>query len=708
MSKTIEFATKRIARKMFGLFLITIMFVTVAFPNSITAEQNVPKKRYFVVEKKWENDVESERPKSINIHIVGSDGYTKNDTLTSDGGWKKSYSLPAYDTDNKPITYYVYEDELADYIVSNGENNKLTIKSIEIEDNSERAVVNSPYTVVDNTDSFNNAPKGNIKIDTDLKLSEAKRELSDGFSYSTETPKYANPFDKNDSQATNVVPRILYTGTLAAGENSISGEIKLTWERKAVDYLTGQEYDVQIIVNKIKIYSEVEASNKTIAIMSNVGGYLEMESFVTAFSTNIYENVVGVGADVEIKVLNAPEKSFTQVYITDLDVGDYASGYNYALTNSISDPETCITHKITDGYAEAVELLSGVASDIYVTSDTRLINNNKRFLDGTGSVDVNSSRNSLRFVASANSYKYRWTGSKCETAIIATNPSTVPSAQDYTNELTNSSAVYLVKTFYMDDKGEYDTSKPYSVSSMRIKKPGQDVTVTDDDKTSKQSGYTLDERKDDSIDYTKKWTGTVTEDNTLENPLVLEVYFKKTYTVIYHDNVKEIVWKAADQTNPNLDYGVPTPGYDTDKETKAIEPGDPKRAGYNFLGWSETETGKIITIPEKVTKNADYWAHWEARTDTKYKVEYYYEKDGSYPSAPNYTSPDRFGTTDTTVSVTSDDKIPVLEDYYLNSSMDVKWTGIVAGDGSLILKVYFREKTKPATHTYVAPMTGIE
>src|SRR5699024_4707094 len=87
-----------------------------------------------------------------------------------------------------------------------------------------------------------------------------------------------------------------------------------------------------------------------------------------------------------------------------------------------------------------------------------------------------------------------------------------------------------------------------------------------------------------------------------------------------------------------------------------------------------------------------YYAKWTANTDTKYKVEYYYEENGTYPETAT-SSVDREGTTGATVSVTEADKTPTQDGYVFDEAeISNVLSGTVAGDESLVLKVYFKQQ----------------
>lgn len=117
------------------------------------------------------------------------------------------------------------------------------------------------------------------------------------------------------------------------------------------------------------------------------------------------------------------------------------------------------------------------------------------------------------------------------------------------------------------------------------------------------------------------------------------------------------------------------------------------RAGYNFGSWNTQADGKGTTYAEgsqitSLQNNVTLYAQWIANSDTQYNVATYLEgEDGNYPDKPT-TSITRSAETDTTVSVTDADK-QAPEGYALDPNADNVFDGTVAGDGSLVLKVYF-------------------
>ena len=113
------------------------------------------------------------------------------------------------------------------------------------------------------------------------------------------------------------------------------------------------------------------------------------------------------------------------------------------------------------------------------------------------------------------------------------------------------------------------------------------------------------------------------------------------------------------------------------------------RPGYTFAGWSYTPTGSVVFADkEKVTNLAasgvvTLFAIWNARTDTPYAVEHYGETlDGDWKllSSESFT-----GITDTAVTAVAS----AFTGFTYDTDADNVTQGNIAGDGSLVLKLYY-------------------
>ena len=131
------------------------------------------------------------------------------------------------------------------------------------------------------------------------------------------------------------------------------------------------------------------------------------------------------------------------------------------------------------------------------------------------------------------------------------------------------------------------------------------------------------------------------------------------------------------------------------------------RVGYTFKGWDTDPKGEGSIAPDtqvQVDNNGEnvLYAIWTANADTKYTVEFYYQNgDGTYTL--NH-SDERTATTDTEVSVTADDKAAKENNKYVFEADNKNnvLSGNVAGNGSLVLKLYFKLNTASYTiHHYL-------
>ena len=114
----------------------------------------------------------------------------------------------------------------------------------------------------------------------------------------------------------------------------------------------------------------------------------------------------------------------------------------------------------------------------------------------------------------------------------------------------------------------------------------------------------------------------------------------------------------------------------------------PTRHGYDFLGWFTAEqAGEQITEETSMVTPNDHTlhAHWQAREDTPYTVEHYHQS----PSGVGHTLVDTdhlTGVTDTTVTAVPKEYPGLMEDA---SAAGRVYSGNLAGDGSLVLKLYY-------------------
>ena len=135
--------------------------------------------------------------------------------------------------------------------------------------------------------------------------------------------------------------------------------------------------------------------------------------------------------------------------------------------------------------------------------------------------------------------------------------------------------------------------------------------------------------------------------------------------------------------------------------------GLPSRLGYQVKGWKDANGVEYAADSEARLDNNgsnDLYAVWEA-SDVNYKVEFYYQNvDGTYPDkAKDEDIVTRQGKTDSTVSVTDVDKADKENGkyvYYESYTENIE-SGVVAANGSLVLKLYFKLNQASCTVRYL-------
>lgn len=171
-------------------------------------------------------------------------------------------------------------------------------------------------------------------------------------------------------------------------------------------------------------------------------------------------------------------------------------------------------------------------------------------------------------------------------------------------------------------------------------------------------------------------SGTIAADGSL----VLKVYYdRKTYSITY---------KVTGELFADDSFKVESPvryGADISQITDDME-----KQGYEWSGWTGFPAdGKMPAGNVEVT------GHYEASTDTKYAVRYWYQnpEDGEYESE---TEIEKYATTGEKIRLSDSDIVPDLthtleSGRYIFDESDSRniLEGNVAGDGSLKLHVYF-------------------
>ena len=234
-----------------------------------------------------------------------------------------------------------------------------------------------------------------------------------------------------------------------------------------------------------------------------------------------------------------------------------------------------------------------------------------------------------------------------------------------------------VVTFNPDNGGDTFTQN--------VEYEGKAIKPTPDPE---KTGYTFDGWYLDEAEEPFSFDTTITSDITLKAK-----WTQNTYTVTFDANGGE--GTMDDQTFT----------YD---EEKALTTNAFTRTGYTFTGWNTAADGTGEAFADKATvKNltaepngaVTLYAQWEAKNDTPYKVKYYIEKlDGTYDYNDSYEGR---GTTDTRIDATK-----VHNKSYENFTLDLNHPdtvqfGNIAGDGSLVLKLFYTRNTYDYTVRHI-------
>ena len=159
-----------------------------------------------------------------------------------------------------------------------------------------------------------------------------------------------------------------------------------------------------------------------------------------------------------------------------------------------------------------------------------------------------------------------------------------------------------------------------------------------------------------------------------DGSLVLKLYYDRNeYNITLHPNEGTI--NSGEVTS--YIYGI-----------GAVLPTDVTRVGYTFAGWNDSKLLDGNTIERVTTTDVgdkEYFAKWIANENTPYRVEHYKQNlslDGyELVDIDNLT-----GTTDTTVDAVAKEYVGFTENTETNLRIP---SGIISGDGSLVLKLYY-------------------
>ena len=179
----------------------------------------------------------------------------------------------------------------------------------------------------------------------------------------------------------------------------------------------------------------------------------------------------------------------------------------------------------------------------------------------------------------------------------------------------------------------------------------------------------------------------VAENTNLANDDNVFVFTAKanTYTVTYHAN---------NGATPEATYVVENVTHSSSHTVLGNDTTGFTRPGYSFDGWTYDAEGEVpVTSSITVTGNVDLYAQWTADEDTAYKVEHYQEQlDGAFVL---HETEELTGTTGDTATATPKSYTGFTFDA---GNEDNVTSGTIAGDGSLVLKLYYVRNTYTVTY----------
>lgn len=183
----------------------------------------------------------------------------------------------------------------------------------------------------------------------------------------------------------------------------------------------------------------------------------------------------------------------------------------------------------------------------------------------------------------------------------------------------------------------------------------------------------------------------VAENTNLANDDNVFVFTAKanTYTVTYHAN---------NGVTPEATYVVENVTHSSSHTVLGNDTTGFTRPGYSFDGWTyDAEGEEPVTSPITVTGNVNLYAQWTADEDTAYTVEYYFEnlEDDGFTIDDSQT---------VNGSGTTGDKVEAEQKEFAGFTFDAGnednvTSGTIAGDGSLVLKLYYVRETYTVTYT---------
>lgn len=194
-------------------------------------------------------------------------------------------------------------------------------------------------------------------------------------------------------------------------------------------------------------------------------------------------------------------------------------------------------------------------------------------------------------------------------------------------------------------------------------------------------GFTFDSSNANNIT-----SGIISGDGSL----ILKLYYNRNSFDVeykYEGTVPEAANAKLPEKQQNVPYG---------KSVAVAD--DPQIAGYTFSGWSSSDVSVSNKSFDMPNKKVTFVGSFSANSDTEYKVEYYLQniedEDYTLDTEESYIG---HGTTNTTATATK--KIFAGFTFDEDNALNVL-SGTIAGDGSLVLKLYYNRNKYRITYAY--------
>ena len=538
------------------------------------------------------------------------------------------------------------------------EDNISIIKNIAYVDGNKipeepETTVKHHYTVEHYTENLDGTYS---KVDKDTVVSE---DVEIGTKVSYEVKKYEG-FEYDESQTVNK------DATVPDNNNLV---VKLYYTRNS--YKVTYEYEGTVPAGASNLPEEATykyGANVTVAEEATAPGYTfsgwDKEDFTMPAEDVVIKGSFTANTDTQYKV---------EHYLQDLDGNSYTLKDTETLAGT-TDTTATATPKQYPGftYDSTVE---GTKTEGVITGDGQLVlklyytrNSYKVTYEYEGTVPAGASN-----LPEEATYKY---GANVTVAEEATAPGYTFSGWDKEDFTMPAEDVVIKGSFTANTDTQYKVEhylqdldgNSYTLKDTETLAGTTDTTAT---ATPKQyPGFTYDS----TVEGTKT-EGVITGDGQL----VLKLYYtRNNYKVTYEYEGTPPSGASALPTEETYKYGA---------SVTVAE--DATAPGYKFSGWDHED----FTMPaEDVVIKGSF----EARNDTKYRVEHYLENlnDEGFTLEEGK---DYAATTDTKVTAEPKEYPGFTFD---STVVGTKTEGIVTGDGQLVLKLYYTRNNYKVTYEY--------